>query len=659
MEQKKNITIFVQAREDSKRFKHKIFAKIQNKPIYQLIYERLKLCKISNNIFFLIPNKNNKKLKYSLNKIGIPFYEGNEADVLDRFYKGSKFLNSDIIVRVTADCPLADPNLIDKMVKIFLKQNLDYLSNTYPPTFPDGFDIEIFSCQALKKIKDCVKYKIDKEHVTSFIKSNPSKFKIGNVNLNFKKDFSKFRLTVDYKDDLLALEKVLKNFHPKIKFNYRDVIKFINKTSLPKSNYVRNIAFNKNKSIELWQKALKIIPSGNSFLSKNPKSFNEDNWPTYYSSTSKQYVWSYDQIKYLDMSMMSVGTNSLGYNNKNIDKKVSLVIKKGNMSSLNCPEEVYLAEKLVDIHKWSEMVKFARTGSEANCIALRAARLATGKEKIIVCGYHGWHDWYLAANLKDKSNLNNHLFKDLQIEGVPKNLKDSIYSFEYNNFENLKKILDKDKNIAALIMEVKRDENPKNDFLKKIREICNKKNVVLIFDECTSAFRENFGGLYLKHGIAPDLAMFGKALGNGYPITAVVGKKSIMETLTNSFVSSTFWSDRIGPSAGIATLLEMEKKKSWEKLLKNGKYFRKKFSQISNFKLIDINKDGIVPNISLKLSSEKVNKKLLISFFLEKNILTSDRIYLSSVHTKKNIDSYFNFLEMFLEQAKSQKQFFI
>ena len=242
---------------------------------------------------------------------------------------------------------------------------------------------------------------------------------------------------------------------------------------------------------------------------------------------------------------------------------------------------------------------------------------------------------------------------------MPKNLKNFIYSFEYNNLKKLENIVKLDNNIAAIIMEVKRDINPKNDFLKKVRHLCDRKNIVLIFDECTSAFRENFGGLHLKYKIQPDLAMFGKALGNGYPITSIIGKKSIMETLSDSFVSSTFWSDRIGPTAGLASLKEMENQKSWEILLNLGYYFRKKIKNFDQKDLIEINKEGIIPNISLKLNPLKTNKKNLISFFLKNNIITSDRIYLSTAHTKININKYFEVLEKFLDLVKKQKHFLI
>ena len=224
---------------------------------------------------------------------------------------------------------------------------------------------------------------------------------------------------------------------------------------------------------------------------------------------------------------MGVGTNILGYNNLLVDSAVKKTINNGNLSTLNSSEEVFLAEKLISMHPWAQMVHFARSGGEANAIAVRIARAATNKHKVIVCGYHGWHDWYLSANLSKQNSLDTHLFPNLKFKGVPKNLKNSIYTFNYNDFEKLSRTIEKDKQIGIIKMEVQRDHPPKNNFLKKIRKLSDDKGIILIFDECTSGFRETFGGLHLKHNVTPDIAMFGKAMGNGYAITAVVGKKNI------------------------------------------------------------------------------------------------------------------------------------
>ena len=195
------------------------------------------------------------------------------------------------------------------------------------------------------------------------------------------------------------------------------------------------------------------------------------------------------------------------------------------------------------MHPHFDMARFARSGGEANSIAIRISRAASGKDGVAVCGYHGWHDWYLSTNLQNKNNLNSHLIKGLQTDGVPKALKNTVFPFEYNDFEKLKSIVEKNK-IGTIKMEVYRNIEPKNNFLEKVRNLATKKGIVLIFDECTSGFRKTFGGLHKHYKVIPDLAMFGKALGNGYAITAVVGKKEVMEHAQNTFISSTFWTEK-------------------------------------------------------------------------------------------------------------------
>ena len=293
-----------------------------------------------------------------------------------------------------------------------------------------------------------------------------------------------------------------------------------------------------------WKKAKKIIPGGNMLLSKRPQLFLPNQWPTYFKKTKGCKIWGIDNNEYLDVSLMGVGTNILGYSHPEVDNAVRKVIDKGNMSTLNCPEEVYLSERLIKLQQWSDMVKLTRSGGEANAVAIRIARAAVKKDKVAVCGYHGWHDWYLAANLKDKNKLTRHLLPDLEISGVPKSLRSSTYTFEYNNLEQFKKLIKKH-DIGVVKMEVSRNQKPKNNFLKEIRKITESKGIVLIFDECTSGFRENFGGLHLKYNVIPDIAIFGKALGNGYAINAIVGKKDLGHA-QSTFISSTFWTERIG-----------------------------------------------------------------------------------------------------------------
>ncbi len=413
----------------------------------------------------------------------------------------------------------------------------------------------------------------------------------------------------------------------------------------------------KSKNKILWRKALKIIPSGNSFLSKNPVRFKSDKWPIYFSKAKGSAVWDLDGKKYHDFSLMGVGTNILGYSNKKVDQAVSKKIKNGNMTTLNCPEEVIFSDMLLKIHPWAQMAKFAKTGAEANAIAVRLSRAYNKKNKIVICGYHGWHDWYLSAIYSKKNYLDTHLFPNLKTEGVPKYLKRYVYSVKYNDLTSLKKIINKDKDISSLIMEVERDHKPQKKYLKSIRKLCNEKNICLIFDECTTGFRDVYGGLHLKYGVNPDIAMFGKAIGNGYSITSIIGKKRIMKLSNRSFISSTFWSERSGFVAGIATLNEMKRIKSWKIISAKGRKIKRLLSLEAQKWGLIIKFSGLDALIKFNILNPKIKdyQKIITSEMIKNNFLATNSIYVSVTHTEKLIKKYVKEMSKIFKKISHKK----
>ena len=316
------------------------------------------------------------------------------------------------------------------------------------------------------------------------------------------------------------------------------------------------------------------------------------------------------------------------------------------MSSLNCPEEVYLAEKLIEMNPWADMVRFARSGGEANSIAIRIARAASGKDNVAVCGYHGWHDWYLSANHNGGDDLSGHLIAGLSPKGVPKNLKNSVFPFNYNNYEELLDIVD-NKDIGVIKMEVIRNFEPKDGFLKRVRDLATKKNIVLIFDECSSGFRETFGGIFQKYNVEPDMVMFGKTIGNGYALTAVVGKKSVMQAAQSTFISSTFWTERIGPTAALSTLKVMEREQSWNKITDIGKKMQKGWLGLAKRHNLDITVSGIPAMTSYSFNSRNAleYKTLITQEMLKKGFLASTIFYACTEHTDEHISMYLNELD--------------
>ena len=408
----------------------------------------------------------------------------------------------------------------------------------------------------------------------------------------------------------------------------------------------------KNKE---WKLAKKIIPGGNMLISKRSDFILPEYWPSYYKKAKGCYVWGLDDKKFLDM-FFSPGTNILGYSNKIIDNQVISSLKKSNMSSLNSFEEVLLGKKLIRYHKWANMIKFARTGGEANAIAVRIARSALNKKNIAFCGYHGWHDWYMASAMNKKENLRTHLLEGIDSSGLPEKLKNTAFPFEYNDFKSLKKLVNK-KKIGIIKMEVFRNIEPKDNFLSKVRKLCDKKKIILIFDECTSGFRENIGGLHLKYKVYPDMLLLGKALGNGYPITAVSGKKKIMKHAEKTFISSTFWTERLGYSAALSVINFMEKNKIHKKLCHNGALIKKKWLEIAKKYFLKIKITGLdaLPSFNFLLSYNKEALTLFTQEMLKNNILASNIIYLSYSHNKKHFTKYFKVLDKVFKLISEQK----
>jgi glutamate-1-semialdehyde aminotransferase len=321
------------------------------------------------------------------------------------------------------------------------------------------------------------------------------------------------------------------------------------------------------------------------------------------------------------------------------------------MTTLNSLEEIKLAEKLIELHPWADMARFTRSGGEANAVAIRIARAASGKDKIAVCGYHGWHDWYLASNIINKSSLDEHLMRKVPIKGVPKNLKNTVFPFSYNNFEELESIVEKN-DIGVIKMEVKRNDEPKNNFLHKVKKLSEKKNIVLIFDECTSGFRQVYGGLHKLYKVNPDIAIFGKALGNGYAINAIIGKKSVMETARSTFISSTFWTERIGPTAALETLKIMEDIKSWKIISNIGIKIIRNWENISNTNKVKIDIKGInaIPNFSFRSKNNLLYKTLITQEMLKNKIFASNAVYCCVMHDDKILKKYFDIMnEVFLK----------
>ncbi|MDC0063080.1 aminotransferase class III-fold pyridoxal phosphate-dependent enzyme [Candidatus Puniceispirillum sp.] len=641
------VVAIVQARMGSTRLPNKVVKKIGGVPMIELLLSRLSRAKEIDQIVVATSlDVKNQSLAEHVEKLGYLCVRGSENDVLQRYLDAAHASKANIVVRVTGDCPLIDPVLVDQCVNRFIDSNVEYLSNTNPPTFPDGLDTEVFSLAALERVAVESLNPFDHEHVTPYFRC-PGLFKTAGI--RHDEDLSDLRWTVDEPADFEVVCNVFAQFAPDIHFSWTQVLQLQqNHPELFAANQtiIRNEGALMGAGQKLWKRAKQVIPGGNMLLSKRAEMFLPDQWPTYFSEARGCKVWDLDGNEYIDMSIMGVGTNILGYGHPEVDKAVLRTVRAGNMSTLNCPEEVFLAEKLIELHPWADMARFARTGGEANAVAIRIARAASGKDKVAICGYHGWHDWYLSANLGDQQNLAGHLLPGLDPAGVPKNLRGTVFPFQYNNYDQLKMLTDT-QDIGVIKMEVERNDSPKDGFLQKVRDLATQKGIVLIFDECTSGFRETFGGLHKKYGVEPDMAMFGKALGNGYAITATIGRREVMEAAQSTFISSTFWTERIGPTAALKTLEVMLQMESWKIIAKTGLSIRAGWQQLAEIHGIEVAHWGVpaLTGFSFSRDLDLAYKTLMTQEMLAKGYLAGNSVYVSTAHTADVIDGYFAALD--------------
>jgi glutamate-1-semialdehyde 2,1-aminomutase len=637
----------VQARMGSTRLPNKVMKPLCGAPMIEVLLTRLARSKEVDEILVATSKDlRNHPLADHVASLGYACYRGSENDVLDRYLQAARSAHADIVVRITGDCPLVDPELVDEVVTQFKTADVDYFSNTLPPTFPDGLDIEVFTMKALEQASRETNKAFDHEHVTPYLRESA---RIKRAGMAYTEDLSALRWTVDDPADYEVVSKVFAHFAPDIHFNWHQVLQ-LQQTQpdifFSNQDTTRNEGATMGTGQKLWKRAKQVIPGGNMLLSKRAEMFLPEQWPAYFSKAKGCKVWDLDGHEYTDMFIMGIGTNILGYGNQEVDDAVRKTIDAGNMSTFNCPEEVYLAEKLIELHPWADMARLARSGGEANAVAVRIARAATGKDNVAICGYHGWHDWYLSANLGDDASLDGHLLPGLQPNGVPRNLKGTVFPFNYNNFAELETLVSAH-DIGVIKMEVVRNMGPEDNFLHKVRKLATDRGIVLIFDECTSGFRETFGGLHKKYGVEPDMAMFGKALGNGYGITATIGKREVMEAAQTTFISSTFWTERIGPTAALKTLAVMERVKSWETITQTGLNIRQRWQQLADKHGLGINHWGLAALTGFTFQSDKAlaYKTLITQEMLAKGYLAGNSVYVCTEHTPEVVAGFFDALD--------------
>lgn len=400
-----------------------------------------------------------------------------------------------------------------------------------------------------------------------------------------------------------------------------------------------------DKSNKYFKEALKVIPLASQTFSKSHIFFDPNFFPLFCVAGKKQFITDIDGNNYLDL-ISALGSVSIGYGIENIDKKIIKSLKSGVTFSLSHKKELELTKILLKIIPCAEMVRFGKNGTDANSAAIRLARYYTGRNHVAVCGYHGWQDWYISSTSMSG--------------GIPKEVAQYTHSFTFNDIKSLEKIFKK-KKLAAVILEPLASELPKNNFLKKVKSLCKKFNTLLIFDEICTGFRVNLGGAQKLYKIKPDLATFGKAMANGYPLSAIVGSKKIMKFMDKIFYSGTFTGETLSLEACKQTILFIQKNKCIEKNIKKGILLQRETSYIiKKYKLDNyIELSGHPTWLFLKIKNLNVKQTMTIKIFIMHQLILNNILFLGTFninasHNLKNIRKVIKILDLaFLRVSKN------
>jgi glutamate-1-semialdehyde 2,1-aminomutase/spore coat polysaccharide biosynthesis protein SpsF len=569
------VVAIIQARMGSSRLPGKSLAEIEKRPMLWHVIDRVNRATLVDRVVVATTTAPaDDAIEEMCRENGVACYRGSENDVLDRFYHAARAEKAAHVVRITADCPLIDPEVIDRVVRRFQRGDLDYASNAMVRSYPDGLDTEIFSFSALERAWHEASKPSEREHVTPYLRSE--KFRTANVENDSTYLYQHYRWTVDEVEDLEFIRAVYKAFREKEGFGMRDVLELIEKNpGLEKMNseIVSNHGYYKSlfedaraaaaprRPIErskAWlERADKVIPGASQTFSKGANQHVFGVAPMFLAKGKGCRVWDVDGNEYIDY-IQGLLPNILGYANEEVNAAVAEQLGKGHSFSLPHPLEVELAERLTRLIPCAEMVRFGKNGSDATSGAVRAARALTGRERIACCGYHGWQDWYIGSTTRNA--------------GVPQAVRALTHPWVYNDLGSLQKLLHEHQGeFAAVIMEPVNFWPPAAGFLEGVKKLAHEHGALLIFDEICSGFHLGLGGAQKRFGVTPDLACFGKAMGNGFPIACVVGRADVMKVFEDIFFSFTFGGEVASMAAAMKVLDVLETTDALARMDANGR----------------------------------------------------------------------------------------
>jgi glutamate-1-semialdehyde aminotransferase/spore coat polysaccharide biosynthesis protein SpsF (cytidylyltransferase family) len=552
------IVAILQARMGSSRLPGKTLADLAGRPLLLQVVERVQSARRVDKVVVATTDQSSDDPIATLcQREGIQYFRGSEDDVLDRFYRTAQASAADTVVRITADCPLIDPAVIDKVVARFQVGDCDYVSNTLRYTYPDGLDTEVFPFAALERAWREAKKPSEREHVTPYLRTE--KFRVANVESESPAPLGKYRWTVDYPADLEFVRRIYEAFPGNKRFGYQDIFRLLKERpelATIQAETITNEGYYKSlyqqakpgsapkrplaQSQEWLERAKRVIPGCAQTFSKGYTQYVQGVAPVFLQRGKGCRVWDVDGNEYIDY-VQGLLPNILGYAHDQVNAAAAAQLEEGYSFSLPHPLEVQLSERLTRLIPCGEMVRFGKNGSDATSGAVRAARAFTGRDRIACCGYHGWQDWYIGSTTRNA--------------GVPVAVRQLTHPFTYNDLSSLEKLFNEHPGeFAVVIMEPVNFVEPAPGFLAGVKELAHKHGALLIFDEICSGFHFGLGGAQKLFGVTPDLACFGKALGNGFPISCVLGHADVMRIFSEIFFSFTFGGEVASMAAAMKVL---------------------------------------------------------------------------------------------------------
>jgi glutamate-1-semialdehyde 2,1-aminomutase len=561
----------IQARMASTRLPGKVLADLAGRPVIDWVVQAArKIVGVDMVVVATSDEVSDDPIADWCRGSAVVCVRGSRSDVLDRFRAAAEHTNADIVLRLTADCPLLDPRLCGEVLAL-LRCDLDYATNCEPQTYPDGLDCEAFTRDALDRALAQAELDSDREHVTQVFRRLPDDFAqdcatssvpgvaMHRWTLDTPQDLDYLRQLIVLGDlepggDWLKALAVADRFpHPAPDaYNVALTAQQLQERQAP----ARRNAPRYSRSTAMLKKALTRIPVAAQTFSKSHLQFPVGGAPLFLSKGNGARVWDIDGHSYIDL-VSGLLPVILGYVDPDVDRAIERQLRRGISHSLPTRLEFDLAERLAHYIPCAEQTRFGKNGTDATSAAIRIARAATGRDHVIACGYHGWQDWYIGSTAR-------HL-------GVPQAVRELTHAAPFNSIAALEELFGTHRGeIAAVILEPASFALPEPGYLEKVAQLTRSHGAILIFDEVITGFRFSMGGAQAHYGVTPDLAAFGKAMGNGMPISAVVGRRDLMRWMEDIFFSGTFGGEALSLAASIATIDKLAAIRGPEQLWKNG-----------------------------------------------------------------------------------------